>query len=249
MERKVAFVTNAAEYAGRPAVDAMLGAGWQVFCHDRSFAEPSGRSRFETEHPGAIAAEEAEVAAFAAAGLARFGRVDALISNDVPGAERGNLRSGGHSDRLDQFEAFVDSLLLEPVRLLRAALPAMKSARSGSVILVTSGAPLRVPLRTDSFGYVAARAGANTLAQALALDLAPLGIQVNAVAPFYVYNQTFFPSEIGAADPKFADELAGVIPMQRFGNPAEIGELIALLARGKAGFVSGQVIAFSGAAC
>lgn len=87
------------------------------------------------------------------------------------------------------------------------------------------------------------------LAKSLAGELAPYNIKVNAVAPFLVYNQTFFPSEIGAEDPKYSSLVKKMVPMQRFGAPEEIGSLIWQLASGELSFVSGQVIAFSGAGC
>ena len=256
MDSKTAFVTNVKEYAGPPAAAAMAKADWDVFCHDDSFASPESRAQFERENPGRIAAAAQDAAAFVAEGLARFGRIDALISNDIPKRLTSDpwskkMEPGNEvSDLLKDFEAYLDSLVTEPVRLLRAALPAMKAAQSGSIILVTSGAPLRVPVVSKRpHGYLAARAAANTLAKVLAVELAPLNIQVNAVAPFLVYSQTFIPSPLGAEDPDFAPVVNRLVPMKRFGRPEEIGTLIALLASGGAGFVSGQVIAFSGAGC
>jgi len=244
-DSKVAFVSNAREYAGPPTADALTAQGWTVFCHDDAFVSAEARAAHERDHPGQVAACASDMAGFVQEGLDRFGRIDALVSNDIPKRTKPMFEA---ADPLQDFEQQLDSLLLEPVRLLRAALPVMKAARAGSIVLVTSGAPLRAPIMADRHGYVVARAGANTLAQVLAVELAPLGIQVNAVAPFLVYSQTFMPSELGAADPKFAP-LLELVPMRRFGAPEEIGKLIAGLADGSKSFVSGQVIAFSGAGC
>ena len=246
MTEKVAFLTNALEYAGPPAADALIEAGWTIFCHDDAFATKDVRTAYESQFPGRIASPERDVATFAAEGLRRFGRIDALISNDIP---KRTAPFREVSDLLQDFEAHLDSLLLEPVRLIRAALPAMKTAGAGSIVLITSGAPLRNPAMGGPHGYSVARGGANALVRALAADVARDGIQVNAVAPFLVYSQTFFPSDLGADDPQFAPMVNEMIPMQRFGRPDEIGALIALLASGSAQFVSGQVIAFSGAGC
>ena len=255
MNRKAGFVTNAKEYAGAPAAAALAKAGWDVFCQDDSFTSPAVRAQYERENPGRYAASAQDAAAFIAEGVERFARIDALISNDVPKGTR--LMKAGSivtssleaADLLEEFEVHLDSLVVEPVRLLRAALPTMKAARAGSIVLITSGAPLRTPAMGGPHGYTAARAAANMLAKSLAGELAPYNIQVNAVAPFLVYNQTFFPSEIGAADPKYARFVKKMVPMQRFGAPEEIGSLIWQLASGEMSFVSGQVIAFSGAGC
>lgn len=248
MAARVAFLTNAREYAGPPTAAALTNAGWTLFCHDDAFASPDARSAYERDHPGQIAAEQQDAAAFVSDGLTRFGKVDALISNDIP--KRTAPPFSQLADLLQDFEQHLDSVLLEPVRLLRAALPAMRAARSGSIVLITSGAPLTNPsMGGPPHGYIAARAGAHGLVKALSVELAPLGIQVNAVAPFLVYSQTFFPSELGADDPQFAPFVNQMVPMQRFGAPEEIGTLIALLASGSVSFVSGQVVAFSGAGC
>ena len=255
MNRKAAYVTNAKEYAGAPAVAALAKAGWDVFCHDDSFTSPEVRANYERANPGRYAASAHDAAAFVVEGLARFGRIDALISNDIPKGTRllaGRTTATSLSetnDLLEDFEVHLDSLVSEPVRLLRAALPTMKAARSGSIVLITSGAPLRTPTVGGPHGYTAARAAANMLAKSLANELASYNIQVNAVAPFLVYSQTFFPSDLGADDPKYASMVNRMVPMQRFGAPEEIGSLIAHLALGELSFVSGQVIAFSGAGC
>jgi len=252
---KVAFVTNAKEYAGPPAAAALARAGWDVFCSDQSFASTSSRKIYELENPRRYAASARDAAEFVAEGLARFGRIDALISNDIPTGSR--LLAGASaeplsdaSDLLDEVEVLLDTLVAEPVRLLRAALPLMKAARSGSIVLVTSGAPLRTPTQVGvSHIYIAARAATNALTKSLAREVGAYNIQVNAVAPFFVYSPTFFPSEIGAKDPKYMPFMNQCVPMQRFGAPEEIGTLIALLGSCEMGFVSGQVIAFSGAGC
>jgi 3-oxoacyl-[acyl-carrier protein] reductase len=255
MKHKAAFVTNVKEYAGSPAATSLAKAGWDVFCHDDSFKSPDARADYERKNPGQYAAAAQDPAAFVAEGVERFGRIDGLISNDIPkGTRLMKGRSDATSsldvhDSLEDFEVHLHSLVAEPVRLLRAALPKMKAARAGSIVLITSGAPLRTPTMGGPHGYTAARAAANILAKSLAAELARYNIQVNAVAPFLVYSQTFFPSEIGAEDPKYAPMVKQMVPMQRFGAPEEIGLLIYQLVSGDMSFVSGQVIAFSGAGC
>ena len=244
MSQKIAFLTNARQFAGPGSVAALGQAGWTTFCHDDSFSSPEERIRFENEYPGSVASGQQSPEPFIEEGLSRFQHIDALISNDVP---KGIPPLETLSDPLSHYEDLVDSVMLEPVRLLRAALPAMRKAGSGSIILVTSAVPLRNPAFIGPFGYNASRAGTNELVKCLASELAPTGIQVNAVAPFWLYSSTFFKSDIGPEDPKFLPLINEVVPMNRFGQQEEIGQLIHLLASGDAQFISGQVIAFSGA--
>lgn len=253
MTKKVALVTNVKEYAGSPTAAAYAEAGWNVFCHDDSFISKELCIKYEWDNPGRYASNAQDKVAFVMEGIERFGKIDALVSNDIPKNDLGEHASASSmlegGDRLAGFEGFVASLLIEPVRLLRAAIPTMKAALSGSIVLVTSGSPLRSPPMTIAHGYPAARAAANFLTKSLAAELAPFTIQVNAVAPFLLYSQTMFPSDIGADDPIYSPVVQQLVPMQRFGTPEELGALILRLTSGEMHFVSGQVIAFSGAAC
>jgi 3-oxoacyl-[acyl-carrier protein] reductase len=248
-------VTNASAYAGPPAAAALAKANWNVFLHDESFTSADVRANYESQNAGLYATAEQEPAAFVAAALERFGRIDAVISNDIPKGMKsvtGHLSTksiGEVRDLLADFEVYMDSLVAAPVRLLRAALPSMKAACRGSIVLITSGAPLRVPGIGGPHGYTAARSAANSFAKTLAVELAPYAIQVNAVAPFVLFSQTSFPSDTGVDDPQYVELVRHLVPMGRFGTPEEIGALIVHLASGDIGFVSGQVIAFSGAGC
>lgn len=188
MATKVAFVTNARDYAGPPGAAALSQMGWTIFCHDDAFASTDSRAVYERDCPGQIASAAADVEVFVQKDLERFGKIDALISNDIPKRTTPFFEI---SDLLQEFEQHLDLPMLEPVRLLRAALPTMKAAALGSILLVTSGAPLRNPAIGGPHGYSAALAGAYGLIKALAVGLAPYGIQVNAVAPFLVYSQAF----------------------------------------------------------
>jgi NAD(P)-dependent dehydrogenase (short-subunit alcohol dehydrogenase family) len=90
------------------------------------------------------------------------------------------------------------------------------------------------------------RAGTTTFALALSREVARFGIQVNVVAPNYLYSEMYYPRERFIDDPQGREQIAQAVPMGRLGTPQEIGELIAFLASGKSGFVTGQVIYFTG---
>lgn len=245
MPSRIAFITNVHDYVGPPAVESLLSHGWAVFAHADVFGDSDARTRFEALHPQAHASASTDVADFVSEGLDRFGRIDALISNDVPK----NIDREAETDNpFANFAAEIEKLLMAPARLVESALPAMKSAGAGSILLVTSGAPCVNPSMPAPYGYIAGRGATNALSSVLAGSLAPYGIQVNALAPYFLHSQFFFPVSDGEdADQKYADVLKQWIPMQRFGKPDEIGALVAFLVSGEAHFVSGQVIAFSGA--
>lgn len=249
---KVAFLTNALEYVGPAAILSLASDGWTIFCQDDSFSSWENRDHFERANPGHFAAECSGSAEFIEEGLKRFGKIDCFISNEIPKNISYSMDIATLSevnDLLLDAEAFIYSLLASPVRLLRSVVPSMKSAGGGSIIFITSGAPLRNPAIRLPHGYLAGRAGANAMVKSLAVELAPLGIQVNAIAPFFIYSRNGFPEPLGADDPQVQAIVNSVVPAQRVGRWDEIAPLIRLLASGEAGFVSGQVIAFSGAGC
>lgn len=72
------------------------------------------------------------------------------------------------------------------------------------------------------------------------------GIQVNVVAPNYLYSEAYYPRSRYIDDPRGRAEIAAQVPVGRLGDPAEIGELVAFFASGRAPFVTGQVIDFTG---
>jgi 3-oxoacyl-[acyl-carrier protein] reductase len=233
----VAIVSNVLDYAGPPAVEALVAEGMFILCHAPEFSDEAARKKYESAHQGHVAAIAQSPEDLIAECIERFGRIDAIVSNDA-----GDIRRGAIETRtVEDYSAVLDAFSVRPFRLVAAAVPHMKAQSGGRIILITSGAPLR-PSPQMSI-YSAARAATNTLVKCLATELAPYGIAINAIAPFYLQSN-YFPH--GMDDPAMAKRIRAVVPMQRFGRPDEIGQLIALLASGKADFVSGQIIAFSG---
>jgi len=80
----------------------------------------------------------------------------------------------------------------------------------------------------------------------LSREVASFGIQVNVVAPNYLYSEMYYSRARFIDDPEGREHIASVVPMGRLGEPEEVGELIAFLASGRSSFVTGQVIQFTG---
>jgi NAD(P)-dependent dehydrogenase (short-subunit alcohol dehydrogenase family) len=93
--------------------------------------------------------------------------------------------------------------------------------------------------------YAAARGGANALALTLSRELAPHNILVNAIAPNYVANPSYFPPSL-LADPQALAKIERNIPLGRLGKPEEVGALVAFFAIGECGFVTGHVVPIAG---
>lgn len=73
----------------------------------------------------------------------------------------------------------------------------------------------------------------------------PHGISVNAIAPNYVANPTYFPEEL-LREPKVREKIERTVPMRRLGRSEETGALVAFLAGPDCGFMTGQVVSLSG---
>jgi len=135
-------------------------------------------------------------------------------------------------------------VLVFPVQLAQLLLPQMKARKSGSFVFVTSARPLRPE---PGFAVpTSIRAGATAFALSLSREVAGFGIQVNVVAPNYLYSEMYYPRARFVDDPAGRELIAATVPMGRLGTPEEIGELIAFLVSGRSSFVTGQVIYFTG---
>jgi 3-oxoacyl-[acyl-carrier protein] reductase len=119
----------------------------------------------------------------------------------------------------------------------QALVPAMKAARHGRIVNITSRAALGKPLRTS---YSSAKAGVVGLTRTLALELAAWGITVNAVGPGPI-ETPLFRSANPPDSPRTAAILEG-IPLRRLGTPDDVAAAAAFFLGDEASFVTGQVL-------
>ncbi len=140
--------------------------------------------------------------------------------------------------------AAFEAVVLAPIRLTQALLPAMKARRRRSFVFVTSARETRP--EPGCAVPTTLRAATTAFAKALAKEAAPFGIQANVVAPNYLYSEAYYPRARYIDDPEGRAEIARTVPMGRLGEPEEVGALIAFLASGRSAFTTGQVIHFTG---
>lgn len=240
---EVALITSVDDYLGPATAQALAADGFSVVGHSIRFGLERARAEFEAAHPNFRAAQSLDPEAAVLEAVERFGRLDAAMSNELP-----MELFDGEVRRIpgDDFGKMVDILLVRPERFIAAALQHMIAGGGGRILVVTSGAATRFPhVPPAGCGYSAARAGANALARCLAVKHARDNIQINVVAPFYLYLPWRFPT--GPEGAEYRDMIDAKVPMGRLGLPEEGAALAAFLLSGKSSFTTGQIIAFSGA--
>lgn len=237
---RTVLATNVTQYAGPGAIQALLQQKMRVVCHDPTFREPAARDGFLAKHPGTECLGSTDPSALVDELKGRGIQVDAVVSNDVHPITRAPIGEIAMDDLRNTFE----SVLVFPVQLAQLLLPEMKVRGGGSFVFVTSARPLR-----PEFGFAvptSIRAGATAFALALSREVASFGIQVNVVAPNYLYSEMYYPRARFIDDPQGREQIAGIVPMGRLGTQEEVGELVAFLASGRSRFVTGQIIYFTG---
>jgi 3-oxoacyl-[acyl-carrier protein] reductase len=174
-----------------------------------------------------------------------FGRLDIVVSN-VGGPKAGPFET--HSD--EDFRETLERNLMTAVRLARAAVPHMKAAKWGRLIFITS-LTSKQPLPGLITGNTA-RAGVAGFSKSLSSELAPFGITSNVVGPGTILtDRTYdlakqFSQGSGMTVEEAIKRMEQDIPMQRVGQPPELGALVAFLASERSSFITGTVIPVDG---
>ena len=144
----------------------------------------------------------------------------------------------------EEWDLTLDVDLKGMMRIIRAAAPAMRAAKSGAIVCIASvvgtayGWAEHVP-------YSAAKAGVAGLVRGLAVELAPDGLRVNGIAPGFIRTaQTL--DEFHSVGDAGLEAVAGSVPLGRVGEPKDIADVVVFLASGAARYITGQVITVDG---
>jgi len=166
--------------------------------------------------------------------LARQGRIDVLVNN--AGRHRDGLLANLDTAAWDE----VLSLNLDGVfHGCRAVLSSMISQRHGRIINISSLSALLAP--AGQTNYAAAKAGVIALTQALAKEVARIGITVNAICPGYIETE-------GLSGWSSEEKTAAIsrVPMRRLGRPEEVASAVRFLACSEAAYITGSVLKVDG---
>lgn len=243
LEGRVAMITGGANGIGRGCALRMAAEGAALAIIDLEPA-PLAALQAELEAVGAKiftraadCTDAVQVHTFVAAAEAALGPADILVNNVGQGA-RERKTSFLESDE-DVWRFVVEINLFTTMRFTRAVAPGMAARGHGRVINMSSESAVIGPV--GSHDYSAAKAGIIGFTRAVARELAPQGVTVNAVCPGPVRTRAL---ERSAGEE--ARKAVASIPVGFLGEPEDIAGMVALLASDEGRYITGQTIIVNG---
>jgi NAD(P)-dependent dehydrogenase (short-subunit alcohol dehydrogenase family) len=244
LEGKIAFVTGAGRGLGRAGALAFARAGADVVLvsRTRSQLEETAASVEGLGRKALVATADTrsrqEVGAAVRAAVEAFGRIDILFNNAGT-----NVRKPVVEMTDEDWHTIIETNVKGVFVVARAVACQMIAQPGGGCIINMSSASSVVPER-DKVVYASSKGAVMQFTKGLAMELAPHGIRVNAIAPGYMLTPLV--KDYVEDDAERRRRILSRIPLGRLGHPEEIGGALVFLASGAASYITGATIAIDG---
>jgi 3-oxoacyl-[acyl-carrier protein] reductase len=234
---RVAFVTGAGGGLGEGICASLAGAGARIACVDRDLAKAQARA----EQVGGLALEadvssSASVDAAVARTIEQLGGVDVLVNNAAIYPRRAWTEITE-----DEWDQVLAVNLKGYFLCARACYESLRARGHGRIVNVSSITMLMG--LTHLLDYVSSKGGIVGFTRALAREVGPEGVTVNAIAP------GGFPTDAERVHPNLEEYQRWILEQQslkRRGTPDDVGSLVLFLASDASSFITGQTIAIDG---
>lgn len=246
LENKVAVITGGGSGFGEGMAKRFTEEGAKVVIAD---IDARGGARVAAEIGAAAVFVEADVASANGAGamigaaLERFGKIDILVNNAGWSHNNKPLMEVTEEEYDRCYAINCKAIFLA----IQQAVPVFEKQGGGVVINTTSTAGSRP--RPGLTWYNSTKGAANLMTKSLAVELAPLKIRVNAVAPV-IGETALLETFMGMPDtPENREKFLGTIPLGRFSKPRDIANAALYLASDEAEFITGVILEVDGGRC